>query len=227
VKPYVILHNAVSLDGRINNFPLNLELYYGLAAGFGEDATLAGCDTLLAGMAKWLETEEEAIASSTDDSKHPETRPLLVVPDSRGRMKAWERLLRQPYWRGGVSLCTDATPGEHREYLTRVGVEALSVGERHVDYPRALEELGRRLRVKYMRMDSGGTLNGLLLREGLIDEISLLVHPTLVGDTDPGSIFHNPDPSSPASPVSLDLKSCQTLEGGYLWLRFLVKGTKT
>ena len=33
-----------------------------------------------------------------------------------------------------------------------------------------------------MRVDSGGALNGALLRAGLVDEISLLVHPVLVGD---------------------------------------------
>ena len=33
-----------------------------------------------------------------------------------------------------------------------------------------------------MRVDSGGALNGALLRAGLVDELSLLVHPVLVGD---------------------------------------------
>lgn len=45
--PKVILHNAVSLDGRIDGFPLDLYQYYKLAASWKEDATLAGSDTFL------------------------------------------------------------------------------------------------------------------------------------------------------------------------------------
>ena len=45
--PRVILHNAVSLDGRIDGFPIDLQQYYALAATWKEDATLAGSETFL------------------------------------------------------------------------------------------------------------------------------------------------------------------------------------
>ncbi len=44
----------------------------------------------------------------------------------------------------------------------------------------ALAELYDNHAVKTMRMDSGGTLNGVMLSAGLVSEISLLVHPLLV-----------------------------------------------
>ncbi len=47
MKPRVILHNAVSLDGRIEGFLPDLGLYYQLAAGFREEATLIGSETIL------------------------------------------------------------------------------------------------------------------------------------------------------------------------------------
>jgi 2,5-diamino-6-(ribosylamino)-4(3H)-pyrimidinone 5'-phosphate reductase len=46
--PKVILHTATSLDGRITNFPADLELYYGLAAQWNPDAILFGSETVLA-----------------------------------------------------------------------------------------------------------------------------------------------------------------------------------
>ena len=45
-RPYVVLHNAVSLDGRITGFEVDLAQFYGLAATFREDVSLAGSRTL-------------------------------------------------------------------------------------------------------------------------------------------------------------------------------------
>lgn len=34
---------------------------------------------------------------------------------------------------------------------------------------------------RVMRVDTGGTLNGILLRQGLVTEVSLFIYPSLVG----------------------------------------------
>jgi 2,5-diamino-6-(ribosylamino)-4(3H)-pyrimidinone 5'-phosphate reductase len=48
--PRVILHTAVSLNGRITNFPADppLELYHTLAARWNPDAILFGSEAVLA-----------------------------------------------------------------------------------------------------------------------------------------------------------------------------------
>ena len=46
--PRVILYTAMSLDGRITNFPADLDLYYALAARWNPDAILFGSETVLA-----------------------------------------------------------------------------------------------------------------------------------------------------------------------------------
>ena len=47
--PKVILYNAVSLDGRINGFDADIELYYEVASKWDLDAVLMGSTTLLTG----------------------------------------------------------------------------------------------------------------------------------------------------------------------------------
>ena len=47
--------------------------------------------------------------------------------------------------------------------------------------------------MKVVSVDRGGTLNGILLRDGLVDEISILVCPSRVGGMSPKSIFRTPD----------------------------------
>ena len=71
--PKVILHNAVSLDGRIDGFPIDLFQYYELAASWKEDATLAGSDTFLKAASEAPSEDESAFLP-----------PKINPSDSRG-----------------------------------------------------------------------------------------------------------------------------------------------
>jgi 2,5-diamino-6-(ribosylamino)-4(3H)-pyrimidinone 5'-phosphate reductase len=193
MMPRVILYTAVSLDGRTTGFSVDMGLFYSLAQQWGEDATLVGCDTLLNApndMPDDKTSEVSTAMPSADDA-----RPILLVPDSRGRLKSWHYWREQPYWKDFVSLCTQSTPPEHVEYLKRKRIKIITTGTEHVDYRQALEELNGQFGATVVRVDSGGTLNGVLLRAGLVDEIHLLVHPTLVGGISQKTFFreHNPE----------------------------------
>jgi 2,5-diamino-6-(ribosylamino)-4(3H)-pyrimidinone 5'-phosphate reductase len=220
--PYVTLHNAVSLDGRLLEWGMvDMGLYYGLVGAFKEDATLAGAETLLAGAA------HEGVSTDPPDAVPAEaatgdSKPLLVVPDSRGRIRMWRWILSQAYWRGGVALCSSTTPQEHLAYLERAGVERITAGSVQVDMETALSELRTRYGVERVRVDSGGTLNGVLLKLGLVDEVSLLVAPVLMGDNSSRPFYHSHVPGSADSGghVGLRLTHLEQLEGDNLWLKY-------
>ncbi len=148
--------------------------------------------------------------------------PLLVVPDSRGRVRFWGRLLREPYWRAGVALCSGTTPREHLEYLERAGVDHIIAGDDKVDMRAALEELAERFGVKVIRADCGGILSGVLLRAGLVDEVSLVVDPTMVGGTSPRYLFMASDLEAPGGTLPLELLGMERMEGGSVWLHYRV-----
>ncbi|HPT37609.1 MAG TPA: dihydrofolate reductase family protein, partial [Methanothrix sp.] len=79
--------------------------------------------------------------------------------------------------------------------------------------------------VKVVRVDAGGTLNGLLLRQGQVAEMSLLVYPSLVGEEKQKGIFADPRLPAANSPdqrnaISLKLLQVQQLEGEVVWLRY-------
>ncbi len=218
--PRVVIFNAVSVDGRIDHYPFDIGRFYGLAAFWKEDVSLAGAGTILDTNPN--DDGADDIPDTRESAGPEDERPLLVIPDSRGRVKCWRRLRAFPYWRGMISLCSRSTPQRHIDYLREARVECIVAGEDHVDYRAALEELAERHGVRTVRVDSGGTLNGVLLRQGLVDEVSLLVHPGLVGGTSPRSIFRAPDLDSPDGVIPLRLMHIEQLDIDLVWLRYEV-----
>ena len=218
MKPRVILYNAVSLDGRFDWFTPDMGLFYSLVPKWAEEATLVGTDTLLNPLTEIppeTEADLEPVRVAPND-----TRPILVVPDSRGRFRNWHFMKQQPYWKGFLALCTQTTPHEHLSYLRKRNLDYLVLGKDHVDLAQALEELNVRFGVKVVRVDSGGTLNGILLRLGLADEVHLLVHPKLVGGVTPKSFFQASDLSSSDGVIGLRLKTVEQQPGDILLLSY-------
>ncbi len=221
--PRVILHNAVSLDGRIDWFPADVGKYYELASLWKEDATLAGTDTLIkAYPEEKTEPEDKEAFEHAKDNAH-DTRPLLVIPDSRGRLRHILSLLwHEPYWRDIVILVTGKTPKTYMEYLHQRNIQHIIAGEDYVNFSRALEELNIHYKVKVIRVDSGGTLNGILLKAGLVNEVSVLIHPYLVGGTSPRSMYRAPDLITSSGVAKLKLNSLEKLANDLVWLRYEV-----
>jgi 2,5-diamino-6-(ribosylamino)-4(3H)-pyrimidinone 5'-phosphate reductase len=225
VRPRVILHNAISADGRTDGFTADLGLYYDLASRFNADAMLSGSETMLAAYASVEPLPEDAAAFEPPPSDPNDSRPLLIVVDSRGRIHNWHQIRNEPYWRGPVVLCAQATPKAYRDELQKRHIDSILSGDEHVDLRAALEELNARYGVKVVRVDSGGKLNGVLLRAGLVDEVSLLIHPHLVGGTTPHSIFTASDLASPEGVLTLRLAHVEQMAGDTLWIRYqILKG---
>ena len=172
-RPYVIIHNLISLDGCLDGFPASVGLYYELVGRLPHQAVLVGSGTVLAAAAS------QGVDASGEDVEPPEVpepqgsqaeadlRPLLVVVDSGGKLARYAWLREQPYWRDILVLCAKATPAGQLKRLRHYHVGHAVVGETRVDLAAALRMLAERYRVAAVRVDAGGGLNGALLRAGL------------------------------------------------------------
>jgi len=198
---------------------IDMGLYYELAARWNADAMLSGSETMLAAYAQ--EEAPEAEESTVEPPElHPLHVPLLVVVDSRGRLRNWQQIRREPYWRNAIAFCSRSTPPSYLAHLQKRHVDYIVAGEDRVDLRAALEELNIRYGVKAVRVDSGGALNGALLRAGLVDEVSVLVSPCLTGGTTPRSIFVAPDLTSPEGVIQLKLAHVEQMANDTIWLRY-------
>ncbi len=215
--PRVVLHNAVSLDNRLTGFGADIGKYYELSSVFKENATLVGSGTVLAAPDAVPPEDETAFIKPT--IKSDDTRPLLVVPDSRGRIRSWHYLRKLPYWRDVLVLCSRTTPKDYLDYLSKRHIDYFVDGDDRVDLKSALDYLNARYGIQTVRADSGGTLNGVLLSAGLVNEISLLVHPALAGETDTVPFFRRSDALKTGKAIGLKLTHSETI-GNLVWLRY-------
>jgi 2,5-diamino-6-(ribosylamino)-4(3H)-pyrimidinone 5'-phosphate reductase len=221
-RPRVTIHNLISLDGQLTGFPVNLGLYYQTAGQLPQQAVLTGSATLLDAAAR------EGIDLAGEDPDQPveppavdDPRPWLVIVDGRGRLTRLGWLRGQPFWRDVLVLCCAATPAEHLDRLRRHHIEHLVVGAEHVDLAAALNRLADRYGVGEVRTDAGGTLNGVLLRAGLVDELSVVVAPRLAG-ADRARAVHVVDGLTSADAPQLTLVSVDRLADSHIWLRYTV-----
>jgi 2,5-diamino-6-(ribosylamino)-4(3H)-pyrimidinone 5'-phosphate reductase len=218
--PRIILHNTVSLDGRIDWFNPDVGLHYELASRWNFDAHLAGSNTIFNPAEAIPEEDEETFKPQKKDPN--DKRPLLVVPDSRGRVRNWHVLRKAAYWRDMIALCVTSTPKKYLDYLQERHINYIIAGNDHVHLRKALEELNSRYGVKLILLDSGGTLNGILLREGLVDEVSILISPFLIGGTSLRSIFRARDLTSVEGVIRLKLLNVEKMKDDIIWLRYKV-----
>ncbi len=222
--PEVILHTATSLDGRITGFPADLELYYGLAAEWNADAILFGSETVLAAARDnpALEIPAEHEEKFRPPKGEPDPRPLLVIADSRGRVRCWDAIRKWPYMRDVLALCSGSTPQEYLMYLAERKIGTIVAGKGRIDMRAALEDLNRDYGVKIVRADSGGTLNSVLLKTGLVTEVSVLIHPCLAGGRSEPTMFEPLKAGLPDGQVRLNLSHTEVMGNGIIWARYRV-----
>jgi 2,5-diamino-6-(ribosylamino)-4(3H)-pyrimidinone 5'-phosphate reductase len=223
-RPHVTIHNMLSADGRLDHFAGDVGLYYEVVGGLPHDAVLSSSATFVAGAASngiELNGEDPIPLDGARPPAGPADAPLLVVVDSGGRVARFDWLASVPYWRGVLVACSGSTPAAHLALLERHAIPHVVVGGDRVDLAGLLALLSERYDVTRVRVDSGGTLNGALLRAGLVDDVSLLLAPYAVGGRSPAGLFVADDLAD-AEPVRLELTGVERLRGDTVWLRYSV-----
>jgi riboflavin biosynthesis pyrimidine reductase len=216
-----------SVDGRIvtEGWPLSPEgrrQYEQVHAAFEADAWLCGRVTMEEHFASGTRSDAEVArvhnGPPRDDFSAPgEHESFAVAVDPRGRL----------LWDSGdiggdhvVAVLTNRVSDEYLSTLRERGVSYLLSGEEDVDLPLALDKMGARLGVRTLMLEGGGGINGSFLRDGLIDEVSLLVAPVVDGRLGTPSVFDVPGPQ--VMPRRLALESVEQRADGLLWLRYRV-----
>jgi 2,5-diamino-6-(ribosylamino)-4(3H)-pyrimidinone 5'-phosphate reductase len=211
--PKVIVHNSVSLDGSLTNFKVNMPIHYRIAESFKGDIHLVGSNTAKTGIDMFLvKIPKETQA----DFKKPDKEGILwAIPDTTGKLKDLLHIFRQSeYCKDVVILVSQKAPKEYISYLKERNYDYHIIGEDKCNLKRALKLLNEKYNAKKILTDTGCILSNLLINQGLISEISLLVHPVIVGRRS-YNMFGNI-----ANNTQLALIKKEFLEEQFIWIKY-------
>lgn len=180
--PKVIVHNSISLDGSLTGFQPNMELHYEIAGSYKPDAHLIGSNTIKAGIELFgdgVPPEKKKDFKKPDRNK---SLPYWVIPDTKGKLKGLLHTCRRfEFCRDVIVLVSETTPKEYLEHLSERNYDFHILGKKQADLGKSLELLSSEYKVKKVLTDTGRILGNLIVEQGFVSELSVLVHPVIVG----------------------------------------------
>ncbi len=230
-RPHVICHMVTSIDGKtlsrrwgpLPGGTTSAELFNTTAAALDAPSWLVGTTTMrefAAARPARLPTPTAPVPPG--DFVATAAAPTLAVGlDARGVLR-----FARPDVGGDhtVILTTAAATPAYRAHLRAAGVSYLLCGPARVSLPRALAKLHAAFGLRRLCLQGGGTLNGSMLRGGLVDEISHVIAPVVDGGGPAVTgFFDAPGRPARAAAAGLELISHEPLRGGGHWFRYRVQ----
>ncbi|UCE08137.1 MAG: dihydrofolate reductase family protein [bacterium] len=216
--PKIVIHNSISIDGSLTNFEPNMGLHYQIAGNYKPDIHLIGSNTIKTGIEMYGTGVPPEEKSDFEKQKRDENLPLWVIIDTKGGLKGLLHTCRRfEFCKDVIVLVSEKTPKAYLEHLEERNYDYHIVGQDQVDLKKALNLLAEKYDVKTALTDAGKILGNLLLNQGLVSEVSLLMHPVIVGNKSYnmfGDIKEN---------LILKLVKSEVLENEYTWLVYKVE----
>jgi len=217
---------AASIDGRIvvDGWPESVTAamrreYDELHASFGAEGWTCGRITMEP-FAKRVRSDAEVAAEYQGSAPRADFRAagnfesFAFAIDPHGRL-AWES--NEITGDHVVAILSERVSAEYLAFLRERGVSYILSGERDIDFSCALERIGERFGVRTLILEGGGSVNGSLLAARLIDEVSLLVAPSVDGRVGTPALF---DINGDGAVYQLALQHVERRSDDLIWLRY-------
>ena len=212
------MHNSISLDGSLTGFQPNMMLHYRIAGSYRAKAHLIGSNTVKVGVELF---ENQVPLEEKKDFAKPQRDndlPYWVIPDSTGKLRGLLHTCRRfEFCRDVIVLVSETTPKEYLDHLKERNYTYHVIGKDHIDLEKSLELLSSEYKIKKVLTDTGKILGNLLINQGFASELSLLLHPIIVGRSS-YNIF-----ADVSRNIALSLSKREILSHGYLWLVYKIK----
>ena len=194
-----------------------MELHYQIAGNYKPDAHLIGSNTIKTGI--------ELYGSSPPEEKNDHVKPerdeklpFWIIIDTKGSLQGLLHEVRRfEFCKDVIVLVSKGTPEDYIDYLKKRNYDFHIVGKDYVNLKKAIELFTLNYKVRTILTDCGRILGNLLLNKCLVDEVSLLIHPIIVGENS-YNIFDNINIK-----LQLKLVKKEILEDDYIWLIYKVK----
>jgi 2,5-diamino-6-(ribosylamino)-4(3H)-pyrimidinone 5'-phosphate reductase len=199
-RPHVILNAGMTLDGKIATRTRDTKI------SGKEDLERVHrirerVDAIMVGIGTVLDDDPRLTVHKIPSER--KRNPTRIVVDSRARTPLSARVLNNEA--KTIIAVSRKAPDERVRALREKGAEIVVCGENKVDLKCLMEELYKR-GIRSVLLEGGGTLNFGMLREGLVDEVSVAIAPVLVGGREAVTLVDGEGFATIAEGVHLKLK---------------------
>jgi 2,5-diamino-6-(ribosylamino)-4(3H)-pyrimidinone 5'-phosphate reductase len=214
----IIVHNSISIDGSLTHFVPNMGLHYQIAGNYKPDIHLIGSNTIKTGIETYGNEVPPEEKNDFKKQKRDKNLPFWVIVDTKGNLKGLLHTCRRfEFCKDVIILVSEKTPKTYLTHLKERNYDYHIVGKDHVNLKKALELLSKKYQAKTVLTDAGRILGNLLMNQGFVSEISLLIHPVIVGNNS-YNMFSDINKN-----LKLKLIKKEILEKEYVWLVYKVE----
>ena len=143
-----------------------------------------------------------------------QTKGYIIATDTTGRLK-WPQ--NQFDGMPLLVITSEDCPKEYLDTLTKQYISWIAVGKGSIDLKHAMEILKAEFGVERLSVTGGGNINAAFLKEGLLDEVSMMWCPGIDGRDGMTAAFDGLPQDFP--PTKLKLISVEKL-GETIWARY-------
>ena len=222
MKPYIICHMMSLLDGRIDcDVTEQIESgneYYDALNQLNCPSTLMGRMTMQMHYAlpEPFVAEDKTPIGNERHHVAIATKGYLVAIDTMGKL-SWPQ--NQFYGMPLLVITSEDCPKAYHDTLTKQHISWVATGKDRIDLTRAMEILHKEFNVERLSVTGGGNINAAFLKEGLLDEVSMMWCPGIDGRKGMAAAFDGLDADFP--PTKLKLASVEKL-GETIWAKYLL-----
>lgn len=151
--------------------------------------------------------------------------PLYYVSvDPSGKL-GWEsnELTYQGATAHILEVLTEKASNAYKTFLRKLDISYIVAGSDNLDYALAMQKIKELFGIKTLMLGGGGVLNWSFIQAGMCDELSVVIAASADGSSDTPALFETRGDFTADTPVSFCLKSAEAMEGGSVWLRYLIK----
>jgi riboflavin biosynthesis pyrimidine reductase len=235
-RPYIICHMLTSLDGKIIGDYLKEEcaayfrdLYEKIHDRYGCKAWMCGRVTLeehfTFGHQLDLNQENIAMIPRTDYVANKDAKGYAIAVDPSGKLGWTKSYIADDYGSGDhiIEVLTEQVSDTYLAHLQQIGISYIFGGKERLNFTAVVQKLKSLFSIDELMLEGGGFLNGSLMNEELIDELSLILVPIADGASNSVTLFETSFFLTNQHPVNFILKEVEKLDDGGLWLKYVTK----
>jgi 2,5-diamino-6-(ribosylamino)-4(3H)-pyrimidinone 5'-phosphate reductase len=232
-RPYIFCHMMTTIEGRITSgiegisiFDEYYPFYSQLEHEFKSQAWMCGrvtSEEFAEGVGTPLQKSDKKI-NARDFRSSSKGTGFMIAIDTKGLLRWKSNVLTfgDQSEHHIIVIVNGNTPKEYLSYLQEKDISYIFGGKERINFTEVFEKLKSNFQIEILALEGGGILNGSVLESGLIDEISLLITPQVLNNSNVPTMFEK-TPDEELNIHKYTLFEVKKLEKDCIWLRYKKK----